>query len=245
MKAKQLVGQRGVLTVNGKLKINVKNLKSNFLLQFSILRQQIMLPHYFLIINLWHPIMALSLQEQLLKAGLADKKKAKQVRQQKHKQAKAQQRHKVVETNEAKLAAEKVAEEKKEKDRKLNQKNKQEAEKKAVLAQIKQLIEVNKQPRFAGKRGDEEVVCNFTDGTVIKRMYVSPATQKQISQGKLAIVKLNEGYELVPMPVANKIAERDDSSVVYRADNISEADQKSSEQDDWYADYDIPDDLNW
>jgi uncharacterized protein YaiL (DUF2058 family) len=189
--------------------------------------------------------MALSLQEQLLKAGLADKKKAKQVRQQKNKQAKAQKNHNVVQTNEAKLAAEKLIEAKKSKDRELNKKTKQEAEKKALVAQIKQLIEANKQPKFAGSKREEEVVCNFTDGTLIKRMYVSQSTQKQISQGKLAIVKLNDGYELVPMPVANKIAERDEAIVVYRADNISDADQKSSENDDWYADYDIPDDLNW
>ncbi|WP_293750989.1 DUF2058 domain-containing protein [uncultured Paraglaciecola sp.] len=189
--------------------------------------------------------MALSLQEQLLKAGLADKKKAKQVRQQKNKQAKAQKNHNVVQTNEAKLAAEKLIEAKKSKDRELNKKTKQEAEKKALVAQIKQLIEANKQPKFAGSKREEEVVCNFTDGTLIKRMYVSQSTQKQISQGKLAIVKLNDGYELVPMPVANKIDERDESIVVYRADNISEEDQKSSENDKWYAEYDIPDDLNW
>lgn len=134
---------------------------------------------------------------------------------------------------------------KKSKDRELNKKTKQEAEKKALVAQIKQLIEANKQPKFAGSKREEEVVCNFTDGTLIKRMYVSQSTQKQISQGKLAIVKLNDGYELVPMPVANKIDERDESIVVYRADNISEEDQKSSENDEWYAEYDIPDDLNW
>ena len=189
--------------------------------------------------------MALSLQEQLLKAGLTNKKKANQVRQQKNKQVKAQKNHNVVQTNEAKLAAEKIVESKKVKDRQLNQKTKQEAEKKALVAQIKQLIEANKQPKFGGSGRKEEVTCNFTDGTLIKRMYVSQVTQKQISQGKLAIVKLNDGYELVPMPVANKIAERDGGIVVYRADNISDADQKSSEDDDWYADYDIPDDLNW
>ena len=113
------------------------------------------------------------------------------------------------------------------------------------MAQIKQLIEANKQPKFGGSGRKEEVTCNFTDGTLIKRMFVSQVTQKQISQGKLAIVKFNDRYELVPMPVANKIAERDGGIVVYRADNISDADQKSSEDDDWYADYDIPDDLNW
>ena len=189
--------------------------------------------------------MALSLQEQLLKAGLTNKKKANQVRQQKQKQVKAQKNHNVVQTNEAKLAAEQIVEAKKTKDRQLNQKTKQDAEKKALVAQIKQLIEANKQPKFGGHGRKEEVVCNFTDGTLIKRMYVSQATQKQITQGKLVIVKLNDGYELVPTPVANKIAERDDSYVVYRADNVSDADIKSSEDDDWYAEYDIPDDLNW
>lgn len=189
--------------------------------------------------------MALSLQEQLLQAGLTNKKKAKQVRQQKNKQVKAKKNHNVVETNDAKLAAEQLIEAKKVKDRELNQQAKQEADKKALVAQIKQLIEANKQPKFAGSRREEEVVCNFTDGTLIKRMYVSASTQKQITQGKLAIVRLNDGYELVPTPVADKIAERDEACVVYRSDNISEEDLKSSENDDWYADYDIPDDLSW
>jgi uncharacterized protein YaiL (DUF2058 family) len=189
--------------------------------------------------------MALSLQEQLLQAGLTNKKKANQVRQQKNKQAKAQKNHNVVETNEARLAAEKLVEAKKAKDRQLNQKTKQEADKKALVGQIKQLIEANKQPKFGGHGRKEEVVCNFTDGTLIKRMYVSQSTQKHITQGKLVIVKLNDGYELVPTPVANKIAERDETYIVYRADNLSDADQKSSEDEGWYAEYDIPDDLNW
>lgn len=184
--------------------------------------------------------MALSLQEQLLKAGLTDKKKVKQLKQQKHKQAKAQQKHKVVETDQAKLAAAAAIEAKKIKDRELNQQTKIEAEKKAVIAQIKQLIEVNKQPRGKG-----DVVCNFTDGTLIKRMYVNAETQKHISQGKLAIVKFEQGYELVPMPVADKIAERDAACVVYRSDSISAEDQRSSQEDDWYADYKIPDDISW
>jgi uncharacterized protein YaiL (DUF2058 family) len=108
------------------------------------------------------------------------------------------------------------------------------------VAQIKQLIDVNKQAKGKG-----DVVCNFTDGTLIKRMYVSNMVQKDISQGKLAIVKYEQGYELVPMPVADKIAERDAQIVVYRVDNISAEDKISSEADDWYADYQIPDDISW
>lgn len=184
--------------------------------------------------------MALSLQEQLLNAGLADKKKAKQVRQQKHKQAKAQQRHKVVETNQEKLAVEQAIEAKKAKDRQLNQQAKHEAEKKAVQAQIIQMINLNKQPRKVGDIG-----CNFTDNMVIKRIYVDKRIHAQVTQGQLAIVKLNDSYELIPMPVADKIAERDESYVMYRADILPEEKAKNSQDQDWYADYEIPDDLSW
>lgn len=182
--------------------------------------------------------MALSLQEQLLQAGLTDKKKAKQVKREKHKKVKHQQKHKVVETDEAKLAAEKVKTEKLEKDRQLNLKAKQRAEEKALKAQIKQLIELNKQPKGKG-----DIVCNFTDNNVIKRMYVDQLTQNRISQGKLAIVKFQGGYEIVAVQVADKISQRDEQAVVYRADTLVE--EQSSEEDDWYADYQIPDDLSW
>ena len=184
--------------------------------------------------------MALSLQEQLLQAGLADKKKAKQVRQQKHKQVKEKKNHNVQQTNESKIAAEKAAEQKKARDRELNQKAKAEAEKKAVQAQIVQMINVNKQSRKVG-----DIACNFSDNKVIKRMYVDKNIHTQITQGQLAIVKLNDVYELIPMPVADKIAERDESYVLYRADILPEEKAKNSEDEDWYADYEIPDDLSW
>lgn len=185
--------------------------------------------------------MALSLQDQLLKAGLTDKKKAKQVKKEKHKKVKHQQKHKVVEVDENKLAAEKALKEKQEKDRQLNLKAKEEADKKAVVAQIRQLITINKQPKDNG-----DIACNFTDGTVIKRVYVNQATQNRIAAGKLAIVKLDDGYEIVPMPVAEKISQRDEQCVVYRADQVEDAKtETNSEEDDWYADYEIPDDLTW
>lgn len=183
--------------------------------------------------------MAMSLQDQLLKAGLTDKKSAQKVKREKHKKAKHQQKHKVVEVDENKAAAEQARQQKLEKDRVLNQQAKEEAERKAVAAQVKQLIELNRQPKNNG-----EVVCNFTDNNVIKRLFVDQATQNRISAGKLAIVKLGEGYEIVPMPVADKIAQRDEASVVYRADVLEES-QAAAEEDDWYADYQIPDDLTW
>ncbi|GAB3035772.1 DUF2058 domain-containing protein [Bowmanella dokdonensis] len=185
--------------------------------------------------------MALSLQEQLMKAGLADKQKVQKVKTEKRKQAKQQKKHKLQPADEARLAAEQALEAKKAKDRELNEQARLEAEKKAVGAQIKQLIETNRQPKNTG-----DIACHFTDGNKVKQLYVNALTQKRISQGKLAIVKLAESYEIVPMPVADKIAERDEQVVLYRADKLeSSANDKSGEEDDWYAEYDIPDDLMW
>ncbi len=180
-----------------------------------------------------------SLQDQLLKAGLADKSKAKQARADKRKKQKLKNKGAVISEDENKLAAQQSSEAKKQRDRELNQQRQAELEKKALVAQIKQLITVNQQPKGSG-----DTVLNFTDNNVVKRMYVSDVVHKQVVDARLAVVKLDDDYALIPMPVADKIAERDENVVVYRADLREENKQKSVE-DDWYADYEIPDDLTW
>src|SRR5690554_8038191 len=84
--------------------------------------------------------MAKSLQEQLLAAGLVDKKKAKkaakELKQQDHLQRTGQE-------NAIDAAKEKAAQalrEKAARDRELNLKREQEAQAKAIAAQIKQLV---------------------------------------------------------------------------------------------------------
>jgi len=53
----------------------------------------------------------------------------------------------------------------------------------------------------------------------------------------------NEGrrFELVPIEVANKIAERDPETVI----ELPDQDDSVNTDDDPYADYKIPDDLTW
>ena len=87
-------------------------------------------------------------------------------------------------------------------------------------------------------------MLNFTDNNVVKRMYVSDAVHKLVVDARLAVVRLDDDYALIPTPVADKIAERDANVVIYRADLREENKEKSAE-DDWYADYEIPDDLTW
>src|SRR5690554_3680307 len=133
-----------------------------------------------------------SLQEQLLKAGLADEKKAREVRNEKRKQRKQQPKGATV-VNEAEERARKARQEKAERDRQLNLEHKKEAEKKAFQAQIRQLIETNRLDRSRG-----ETSYQFVDGKKIKKILVDDQMVDQLSRGRLAIVALGENYEVVP-----------------------------------------------
>src|SRR5690554_7394570 len=104
-----------------------------------------------------------SLQDQLLKAGLADQKKAKAIRNEKHKQRKQQPKG-AMQVNETEIRARKAREEKAERDRQLNLKRQQEAEKKAIQAQIRQLVETNRLDRSRG-----ETSYQFVHDNKIKR----------------------------------------------------------------------------
>jgi uncharacterized protein len=179
-----------------------------------------------------------SLQDQLLKAGLIDPKKAQQANKEKRKEANVARRSNEEQVDEIKLSAEQARAEKAERDRELNRQRDLELQQKAIAAQIKQLIENHRQKKGAGE-GDVEY--NFTDGKLIKKIRVSKTVQEQIIRGILAVVKLGEGYELVPRIVADKIAQRDASAVVVA--NTKSAQQV--EEDDPYKDYVIPDDLMW
>lgn len=179
-----------------------------------------------------------SLQDQLLKAGLIDTKKAKQANKEKRKETNVARRSSEEVVDEVKQSAEQARLEKVERDRELNRQRDLELQQKAIAAQIKQLIENHRQSKGAGN-GDVEY--NFTDGKLIKKMRVSPLVLEQIARGLLAVVKLGEGYELVPRIVADKIAQRDEKFVVVAN---TKQDNKVDE-DDPYKDYVIPDDLMW
>lgn len=177
----------------------------------------------------------MSLQDQLLKAGLVDNKKANQIKKIKHKQSKQKRKNKIENTDETKLAAQQAQMEKAEHDRQLNKQHKAEAERKAIAAQVRQLIELNRQ-----SRDDADLAYSFTDGTLIKSIQVTGAQQQQLSRGRLCIIQQDEQYELIPTVVAEKILMRDGSFQV-----ISNQTDKTPDEDDPYADYQVPDDLMW
>jgi hypothetical protein len=182
----------------------------------------------------------LSLQEQLLKSGLASAAQAKTVKAEKRKQAQMQRSNNVAVVDEAKELALKAQAEKAERDKELNQLRKQQDEQKELQAQVRQLIEGHRQslPRDE----DEGVAYHFSDNKKMKTLYVTETMRSQIINGRLAIVKWEQGYELVSDEVAKKIAARDLASVVVHNPVIEEPEIK---EDDPYAKYAIPDDLIW
>jgi uncharacterized protein YaiL (DUF2058 family) len=181
--------------------------------------------------------MANGLRDQLLKAGLVNEKQVKKAQQEKRKEQK-QSQQKGGPSDEQKQRIQQAQAEKAERDRQLNLERKREQEQKAVAAQIRQLIETNRQPK-----GEGDTAYNFVDGNKVKRMYAADKVRAQIAKGRLAIVRLDDQYELVPPEIAEKIRQRDESAVVLL--NTPQREEKQPEADDPYAAYQVPDDLMW
>ncbi len=181
--------------------------------------------------------MAKSLADQLLSAGLVDKKKVKQAQHEKRKQAKQGRKGDSGQEEDVQARLKREREEKAERDRQLNQQRQQAEAAKALQAQVEQIIT---QGRVQTKG---EVRFNFTDARLnkIKQLYVSDDIQKQLARGQLAICALKDGYAVVSRETAQKVAERDASAVVFQADPKAE----QPDEDDPYKDFQIPDDLMW
>ena len=116
-----------------------------------------------------------SMQDQLLKSGLVDEKKLKQHQRASKKQAK--QRGKGEQpVDEIKVAAEQARAERAERDRESNRILQEQAQQKAVAAQIVQLIGAH---RIECGRGD--VAYQFVDQGKIKKLYVTQQLQNQLA----------------------------------------------------------------
>lgn len=176
----------------------------------------------------------LTLQEQMLKAGLVTSKKVAKVQRTAKKSR--------VQAREARAAVEENKKAQLERDKQLSEQQKQAVLSKEHKAQVKQLIEMN---RIVISKG--HIGFNFTDNNLIKKVEVDKLTQAQLISGRLAIARLatdhsNENeYVIIPASVADKIAQRDASSIVLN----SALSQEAQNEDDPYADFKVPDDLMW
>lgn len=173
-------------------------------------------------------------KDQLLKAGLADAKKLKAAKKQQHQQ-RVQAGKKPLTASETKLLAEQRRQEQVARDQELNRQKQAELQKRAIAAQVKQLIEKS------AITASGEIAYNFTDGNLVKRLYVTQKLHNELTRGQIAIVKQGDSYVLVPAAAAEKIAQRQPESVIVQQARV----QEQQDEDDPYAAYQIPDDLMW
>lgn len=177
-----------------------------------------------------------SLRDQLLKAGLATKGQANRAKQKTRKQKQAA-KERPADTEAARLAKQTSAEvrAKAAKDRALN---KQRAQREKLLDMdntVRQLVE-----RHGVKPDANGDAYNFTLDGKVRSLPVSTAQRGQIAAGKLAIVSRAGVHHLVPVEIADRIAEQA-PEWVWKI----EPDDAAPDPDDPYAAYQVPDDLIW
>jgi uncharacterized protein YaiL (DUF2058 family) len=178
------------------------------------------------------------LQEQLVKAGLAKKSKVAAVAREQHlaRHAKA-----APTASEIQRDAERVRIEKVERDRALEAERKAAARAAELRSQARQIIKDRRVPRT----GESEY--RFTADGAIRSLLVDEALRKQLSSGALVIARLDEAYELLPRAAAEKVRERDAGMIVLDHGQAAgtEPAAATSEDDAYYAQFQVPDDLVW
>jgi uncharacterized protein YaiL (DUF2058 family) len=182
-----------------------------------------------------------SLRDQLLAAGLVTEKQARQAAQQEQ-QRQFRKHHPNPTRNpgppqqpSVKVQAEQAQVAKVARDKDLNRRREDKAQRRARIAEIEQIIEQGRVPRL-----ETNDYYSFMDGKKIRRMSVDAQRREQLTKGELAIVRYKGYYAVVPAPVAERIRERDANMVVPIVQP-----KASSEPDDAYKEFVVPDDLMW
>ncbi len=110
-------------------------------------------------------------------------------------------------------------------------------ERKKLKAQIKELIDNNKLENWKG-----EIAFRYTVEKRIRELYVNEDARKQLTDREVAITRLNGDTYLVPIAIAAEIITINPQWSVF---NNAEDDTSQSASDDDYADYQVPDDIQW
>lgn len=178
------------------------------------------------------------LQEQLLKAGLVKKSKVAAVARE---QNKARHAKGPSGPSEIQLEAERARAEKTERDRALAAERKAQARVTELRAQARQIIQDRKVPRS----GESEY--RFTADGAIRTLLLNDDLRKKLASGVLVIARLDDRYELLPRAAADKVRERDAGMIVldHGQDAGAGPSTATSEDDAYYAQFQVPDDLIW
>ena len=173
-----------------------------------------------------------ALHAQLLKAGLVDNKKAKKLSKQTlHEQRTGESKDAEVKAKIAQAQQEKLA-----KDQAIEQEKKAALQEKELKAAIMQMIQQHKI-----RDTDGEVAYQFLDGK-IKKVYINQQIYNALVAGSLVIAKENDSYAFLPKALAERINSKMEGFIIV---NNAEKNEATTDEEDPYAAYVIPDDLMW
>ena len=175
-------------------------------------------------------------QDQFLKAGVVTKQQVKKAQSSSNKKKKEQRVKKNKPVDEEKVKLQLIAKEKADRDKALNQRKEEQAKQKAISIEIDQLITSN-----CLKRSEEcEIVYNFEHRNKVNRIYLNADMKQQIIEGRLGIARIEGRYELIPKLIAERIQQRNEKRVI-----LFEAEETEVDENDPYAEFQVPDDLVW
>ncbi|MEO7433312.1 MAG: DUF2058 domain-containing protein [Dokdonella sp.] len=179
------------------------------------------------------------LQDQLLKAGLVKKAKVDQVARE---QTRQRQGKAPVVADEGRMDAQRAQAERVERDRALAAAHNAQLRAAELRAQVRQIVDAQK------VRREGEIAYRFTDGERIASVLVNESMRAQLASGLLVIARRDDGYELLPRSAAEKVYARDASAIVLDhagARHSAEAIPPANEDDAYYSQFKVPDDLVW
>lgn len=174
-----------------------------------------------------------ALQAQLLKAGLVNAKQAqKAAKQNQHAKKTGQDQQ-----SQLKADLAKAQQQKQQKDQALDLVKQQQLAEKSLRANIIQMI---KQYQISDTAGD--IGYQFIDDNKIKKLYINQQVYNAVVAGSLCIAKLEQNYAFIPKALAEKIEQKMAGFII----GLQKQQQdQSTDEDDPYAAYVIPDDLMW
>lgn len=175
------------------------------------------------------------LQEQLLKAGLAKKAKLAEVVREQNKQRHAKGQPAAASD---KIDTRQLQQERAERDRALAAERNAQTQAAALKAQVRQIVQTHR------VTADGDIAYAFTDDGRIRNVLVGAAQRALLISGGLVVVRDGEGHALLPRAAADKVAQRDASAIVVDHGRAEAAPAPGSD-DEYYAQFEVPDDLIW
>ena len=112
-----------------------------------------------------------------------------------------------------------------------------EMQEKELKAAIMQMINQHKI-----RDTDGDAVYQFIDDSKIKKVYLNQQIYNALVAGSLVIARENDSYAFLPKALADRINAKKQGFIIV---NNSEKNEETTDEEDPYAAYVIPDDLMW